>query len=279
MRSLCCKLLNALYMLTLMATLLLIGLPSVAAAGSDIAVSEDSGAEYKAGLASYKSAQYAAALKQFEQAYTLDERNHAALFAQGLALDKLKRYDDASSVLSGLLEKEPTHAKALLLHAVVLERAGKHSDAKAAYMRGLVVNSDDYRLHYGYARVCVALNENESALKSLAKAAELKAPDVNRQYLKAQILAKLGRDREAADLARVILKDRPGHVHAMILLADYLRMENSFEEALALYRKVSETLTTKAYADYYIDVIEQELEEREIEREYQERLKKEKNGQ
>ncbi len=249
------------------------------AAENDVVVNKESGIVYREGLGSFKKGDYDAALRLFQESGKLDARNTAAFFAQALALDKLKRFDEAATVLDSLIVRDKTDKKARMLHALVLERAGKLPEAKKSYEKAIELMPEDYRQHYGRARTAASLEDKNAALESIRAANKLKSGDPEMMYFEAELLTSLGKDKEAAAMAEKILEIQPGHAHALIILADFNRMTESYERALELYHEASKTLATKAYAEHYIDVIEHILEEREIEREYEERLKQEKASQ
>ena len=115
------------------------------------------------------------------------------------------------------------------------------------------------------------------AVKHLSRALELSPGDLNMLNLRARAFKELGQMENAYNDATAILAKNKNHAMARVIAADYLRMNGKLEDAMAEYETAARNIETKAYAEHYIEVIKQKLEEEEIEREYQERLKNQAN--
>lgn len=250
-------------------------IPLRAVHAEETVVNADSGKEYQAGLDLYKKRQYEAALPHFKKAYELDGRNTSALFAEGLAFNSLKRYKEAADVLKLMLEKEPKHEKTLKLYPIIIERLGQTDAALAAYDKSIAALPNDPELYVGKSRIYLGLKKNKEALESLDKALALNPGDIQTMLYKAQTLVTLGKSEEAYQTASAILAQKANHSRALVIVADYKRQKGALDEAMTLYTQAAKDIETKAYAEHYIEVIKQQKEEEEIEREYQERLKKE----
>lgn len=241
-------------------------------------VNAESGAEYNAGLELYRQRRYADALARFEKAYALDERNTAALFAQGLAFNSLKKYPEAASVIERLLKIEPNHDKALRLYPVVLEQAGRNDDALAAYDKALAIIPDNADLNWGRGRVFVRMRKHKEAIPPLETALRLEPANQKIRILLAQTFVSVGRPEEAFKAAETILSAEPNNARARVIVADWKRQQGDYEAAIADYTAAAKNIETKAYSEHFIEVIRQQMEEEEIENEYRERLKKDQSG-
>jgi len=273
-----------------------------------IEVNNESGSEYNAGLSLYKQGKYLQAIPHFQKAYQLDDKNIAALFAQGLTFNKLRKYNEAAEKFKMVLDKNPTHPKALKMYPTSLASAGKIKEALDAYDQSITALPQDYYVLLGKARVFIQIKKYKEALKLLEKAIKLdpKRPElyetmafvyrkqekfddalleyekalklkpgaIRYLYLRAQTFADMGRMKDAGKAAMEVLKKNPAHAHARLIVADYMRLSDRPDEALEEYAKASKNIETKAYAEYYIEVIKQKLEEIEIEKEYETRQKK-----
>ncbi len=270
-------------------------------------VSSESGTEYKTGLELYSAGKYDDAIGHFEKAYTLDSRNVAALFAHGLALNKLGKYKEAAEQFGMVLDKNPVHTKALRLYPAALARTGDTEKILAAYDRAIAKKPDDYSYYLGKARVLIKLKKYDEAVANLHKSIELdskqpavyetlafacreqkklsdalsayekalalKPGDIKYMYYRAQTLFELGKMEEAFDAATQILAHNTNHARARIITADYNRLKGQYDEALEDYSIAAKNIETKAYAEYFIGVINQKLEEIEIEKEWEARQK------
>ena len=231
-------------------------------------VNEESGTAYKTGLDHYKGRRYDEAAAYFMKAYELDNRNVASLFARGLCLNAMKKYKDAGIVLELALEKDPAHEKAMLLYPIVLERAKRFDDAITWYDKGIGFQPDNYNFYWGKGRVYAASEEYGKAIACLDTASTLAPGNTKILLLRSQTLLNLSRDDDAFNAAMAILKLSPDHARARIIAADYKRRAGKLDDALTDYAVAAKNIETKAYAEHYIDVIKQELEEIEIEKEY-----------
>ncbi|MCD6308075.1 MAG: tetratricopeptide repeat protein [Candidatus Latescibacteria bacterium] len=257
--------------------MLLASAVTAAARDNKDVVSEESGVKYRAGLEHFKKREYTKAIPFFKRAYELDERNIAALFAQGLALNNTGGYAEAAKILKLVLVKEPGHVKALLLYPITLERSGQLNEALAAYDAGIKKKPKDYNFYWGKARVYIRKKDGEKAVAALSKALDLQPDNLKIRSLLAQTYADMGRMDDAAREARKVLEKDANRARARVIVADYLRMAGKYGEAMEEYTLAARTIETKAYAEHYIEVIRQKLEEIEIEEEWEAR-QKEKTG-
>ena len=272
-------------------------------------VSSESGTEYKTGLELYSAGKYGEAIGHFEKAYALDSRNVAAIFAHGLALNKLGKYKEAAVKFGMVLDNDPGHTKALRLYPAALAQTGDTEKTLAAYDRVIAAAPDDYYLYWGEARYLIKLKKYDEAVTALHtsieldsqqpevyetlafvcreqkkpgdalsaydKALALKPGDTKYMYYRAQTLFELGKMEEAFDAATQILEKNKNHARARIITADYKRLKGQYDEALADYAIAAKNIETKAYAEHFIGVIKQTLEEIEIEKEWEASQKKE----
>ncbi len=250
--------------------------PVAAFSQEEVAVNADSGNAYRVGLTLFKSGKYSDAAVKFAESYKLDERNINALFAQGMALNKTGKYADAAVLFKQVLEKDPKHEKAHRLLPVALANSGKTDEALKAYNTGIEIFPDNYNLVMGKATMLMKLSKYKEAVPVLEKAASLDKDKV--QILEKIIFAykELGDLDKAYTTAKKVLAKDSTHARALVTVGDYNRVNENYDEALKAYEAASKNIDTKAYAEHYIDVIKQTLEEIEIEKEYQARLEAEK---
>ncbi len=234
------------------------------------AVSAESGQHYEQGLRLFNEGNYSEAFTYFQRAYELDNKNIAACFAMGLSRSREKNYAAAADHFRQALEANPGHAKALRLYPAMLFNAGEFDRAADAYDKALAQETDSIPLNAGQAKTLVKLGRHEDALPYFRNALAGGQPDLGLKYLYAQTLAEAGKPKEAADTALEIITADPDHARARIIAADYLRLSGSLNEALEQYKAAAKDSATRTYAQYYIGEIEFELEEREIERAWEE---------
>ncbi|MCE5248813.1 tetratricopeptide repeat protein [bacterium] len=243
----------------------------VQAQESDV-VNKESGTEYKSGLKLYNEGKYSQAIPYFQKAYSLDNRNTAALFAHGLALNKIGKYREAAAQFEKVLEKEPAHEKALKSLAAAYINAGDNEKALSAYDRGISSAPKDSYYYLGKAKILINLKKFGDALPLIQKARELNPQSMEISEALAQTYVELGRMDDAYEIASDILGKDRNHARARVIVADYKRLKGKLGEALEDYRLAAKNIETKAYAEHFIEVINQKLEETEIEKEYEARL-------
>jgi tetratricopeptide (TPR) repeat protein len=240
---------------------------------SEVSVSPESGTVYREGLEQFNAAHYEEALDRFEEAYRLDQRNINALFARSLALVRLGKHTEAVEILREVLARDEHFEKAHQLLPVALANAGDLEGALAAYDSGIELVGNNTSLVLGKAVLLTKMDRNADAVKVLEQANE-REPD------RTEILEKLAYAyRETGDLesafaaSQKILAHIPDHALALVIIGDYYRLRGEYPAALDAYRKAENDIEMKAYAEHYIEEINRILEELEIEREFEERMK------
>ncbi len=251
---------------------LLLLIPHTVVGQVKVTVNEESGAAYRTGLERYAQGQFAQAIHYFEEAYRFDERNVSALFAHGLALERQKKFKDSAAMFEKVLEKEPLHEKALRLLPIAYNNAGDTDSALAAYDRGIKALPGNYSFYLAKARMLIKLKRLKDAIPIVEKAHEIAPNLIEIDETLAQIYAEDGHIDEALEIATRILAMDAGNVHAHVIAGDYMRLKGKLKEALEHYRIAAKDIETKAYAEHFIEVMEQKLEEKDIENEYDKRL-------
>ena len=197
------------------------------------------------------------------------------MFAQGRAFNNLKKYPEAVAARFRLRKTEPDHDKALRLYPVVLEQAGRNDDALAAYDKALTRIPDNADLNWGKGRVFVRMQKHKEAIPPLEAALRLEPANQKIRLLLTQTYVSVGRPEDAYKAAETILAAEPNNARARVIVADWKRQQGDYEAAIADYTAAAKNIETKAYAEHFIEVIRQQMEEEEIENEYRERLKQE----
>ena len=248
------------------------GVAVVPFAGEPVTVNKESGAAYSIGISFYNAGEYERSLELFQKAYNLDQRNVSALFANGLALNKLNRFVEAAGMYEKVLEQESGHEKALKALVAAQESTGDNEKALAACDRGIAAIPDDEYFPLAKARILMKIDKFEDAVPLLEKAHELEPDNLDITEILMQSLVEVSRIDEAYEHAQKILEQDEDNARAHMVAGDYKRLKGDLEEALEEYEAASQDIETKAYAEHYKEVVEQQLEEKEIEEEYEEQL-------
>lgn len=240
-------------------------------AKDSVVVNPESGAEYRTGLELFNNKNYSEAVLHFQKAYELDSRNLNAQFAHGLTLGKLGKYKEAAVLFQLVLDNDSEHEKALKMLPNVLVKSGDTDKALDFYDRYINAQPDNYEFYLGKAVIYLQQKNYEESIPLLLKVHE-KTPDNIEIYEKLMFAySAIGNSEESYKIAQTILKKDENHARARVISADYKRQKQNYEASLKDYEIAVKNIETKAYAEHYIEVIHQKLEEIEIEKEYQER--------
>ncbi len=120
------------------------------------------------------------------------ERDPRLQFSTGLALAAVEHYSQAEAFFARVLEAVPADFDVLYNLGLAASRAKDYDRARSALTAALAQRPDDVDVLYGLAVVEIALNQKESAIELLAKAARLdpKRPEV--QLVLARTTADIG---------------------------------------------------------------------------------------
>ncbi len=238
-------------------------------AEAEIVVKKESGEEYREGLNLFNEKNYFQAIARFEKAYQFDERNINALFAHGLALSKLKKYREAAEKFQLILERDPKHVKALKMLPASLANSGETEKALAAYDEGIKAIPESYYFYGGKGTLYIKLKKFEKAIPLLENAVKIDPKRIKMQENLMYAYNESGNLEESYKTALKIIEKNNKHALARLIIADYKRLNGKYNEALKDYELAARNIETKAYAEHFIEVIRQKLEEIEIEKEYE----------
>ena len=149
----------------------------------------------------------------------------------------------------------------------------KNDSALAAYDAGIEKIPGNYQLMYGKALLLMKMERNSEAIPLLVEASMLQPGNVDILEKLAYAYRESGDTEHAFETAQIIVGKSAGNGHAYAIIGDYHRMRAEYDDALEAYAVAARNIETKAYAEHYISVIKQTLEEIEIEKEFDERLK------
>ena len=121
------------------------------------------------------------------------------------------RYDEAIGEYRRALQRDPQHKDTLFNIAACLEYQDKLIEALETYRQAASQNPADSDITFRFARVNLKLGKLNDALSYVE---QIKQPDESVYALKARILQALGRDQEALDTYKDLLRLNPDNVQA-----------------------------------------------------------------
>jgi tetratricopeptide (TPR) repeat protein len=193
-------------------------------------------AEGNAALADcyYELGEFDEALVWVRKARALSRANMGPANLEASILIALGRLDEASRIISGILEKEPYNREALFAAGELDIAKGHSADALLRFRDATRRYPDDRRLLISLALVAGSLGDRETSLQYVDRALAQHPDDYRVFYYAGWLDAQAGRIREAIAYTEQALGFRPGYGPALSLLASLRYRSNQYEEAARL---------------------------------------------
>ena len=178
---------------------------------------------------------------------------------QALALDEHGDREGAMNVALRLLEQHPNYEPAIKLKGLLLEEAGRTSEAAAAYEQALkLAPSDaDVLLKAGIYRLTAG--EKEDAIKLLRHCIRILPGDGDAHYYLAQAYHLNGQDNLALSEIRLSLKAEPDNAAVWQKYGELLCSADECEAGLKWLLKAQHSDPTLPRIDYDIALTDYKL--------------------
>ncbi|HEX3086842.1 MAG TPA: tetratricopeptide repeat protein [Pyrinomonadaceae bacterium] len=165
------------------------------------------------GIAALDNRQYPVAIEAFTHAAELDEKYRPmALVNRAIAYIELEQYDEAASILDGVLKANPTLARALFQQARIFVKRGQLDQAETNIRQILAMFPRDRMSLQQLGELCKIKRDYEGALDCFQKILAIDPEDAGAHYNLMLIYRKVGRTDDAKREAKIFadLKDDPG---------------------------------------------------------------------
>jgi hypothetical protein len=175
------------------------------------------------GIALFDQRQYSLAIEAFARAADLDEKYRPmALVNRAMANIELEQYDEAASILDGVVKANPTFARALFQQARIFMKRGQLDLAESNLRQVLAAFPRDRISLQQLGELCKIKRDYQSALECFGRILAIDPEDAGAHYNLMLIYRKLGRTEDARREAKIFadLKDDPG---ALSLANQFLR--------------------------------------------------------
>jgi len=175
------------------------------------------------GIALFDQRQYSLAIEAFTQAADLDEKYRPmALVNRAMGHLELEQYDEAATILDGVIKANPTFARALFQQARIFMKRGQLDLAESNLRQVLAAFPRDRISLQQLGELCKIKRDYQGALDCFGKILAIDAEDVGAHYNLMLVYRKLGRSEDARREARIFadLKEDPG---ALSLANQFLR--------------------------------------------------------
>jgi tetratricopeptide (TPR) repeat protein len=182
----------------------------------------------------YELGEFDQALVWVAKARTLARGNTDLVNLEALILIALGRLSEASSVISGLLAREPYNRDALFAAAELDIAQGRAGDAVTRYREVARRYPDDPRVLVSLALTLGSLGDMEAARTYIERALSRQSEDYRVYSYAAYLDAQGSRLPQAIRYAEQALFYRPGYAPARSLLANLRYRSGQYEEAAQL---------------------------------------------
>lgn len=160
------------------------------------------------GLSYVESGDPRKALEYFDRAIGI-RPNYRFYYNKGTALANLGRYDDAIVSYRKALDANPHYLETKINLASAISDSGRPEEAIPYFLEALGVDPDHFIALYSLALTLYRAERYGEALVHADRAAEIHASNTNTMYLRAAILASLGRTDECLDTLKTLAKTDP----------------------------------------------------------------------
>ena len=138
------------------------------------------------------------AIDEYVQAIDINKQDYDSYYTIANLLTQLDKKDEATQMLSSLLQKKPEYYKATELLGELLIEKEMYKEAVNVYTEGLKYNPTSFELNYSLGIAFTMLNDFQSAKMYYEKAAEINSLVYNTKYSLAEI-AMIYKELEEAE--------------------------------------------------------------------------------
>jgi Tfp pilus assembly protein PilF len=175
------------------------------------------------GIAMFDQRQYPLAIEAFSRAADLDEKYRPmALVNRAMAHIELEQYDEAATILDGVVKANPAMARALFQQGRIFVKRGQLEQAENNFKQVLAAFPRDRITLQQLGELCKIKRDYKGAVDCYEKILAIDPEDLGAHYNLMLVYRKLGRNDDAKREARIFadLKDDPG---ALSLANHFLR--------------------------------------------------------
>jgi tetratricopeptide (TPR) repeat protein len=178
---------------------------------------------------------------------------------QALSLDEHGDRQGAMNLVLSLLEKHPDFEPAVKLKGLLLEEAGRTSEAAAAYEQALKLAPNDADVLLKTGAYKLAAGQKDEAIKLLQHCVKILPGDGDAQYYLAQAYHLNGQDNLALAAIKLSLKAEPDNPPVWQKYGELLCVSEDCETGLKWLLKAQHTDATLPKIDYDIALTDLKL--------------------
>ena len=180
------------------------------------------------------------AIDEYVQAIDINKQDYDSYYTIANLLTQLDKKDEATQMLSSLLQKKPEYYKATELLGELLIEKEMYKEAVNIYTEGLKYNPTSFELNYSLGIAFTMLNDFQSAKLYYEKAAEFNSLAYNTKYSLAEIAMIYKELEEAEKYFLEVLEEDNGELEAdaYFELAKINMIKGEKQKAIEYKRKV-----------------------------------------
>jgi len=175
---------------------------------------------FKLGNLYFSKKQKEDAIKHYTEAYAANSNNYYAVYNMGRCYQDLKKYDNALNWYNESIKIEKHYYPSLHSKARVLFELQRYEESIEAFIKSIHLNKNDSTGYYYIGYCYYMLKNNEEAKKFLDESIKVDKDKENykSRYLKAKILEKEKKTKEAIKLLKEALSINDRYYEAQTLL-------------------------------------------------------------
>ena len=172
------------------------------------------------------------AVDEYVQAIEINKKDYDTYYKVANLLTDLDKKDEATQMLTNLLEKKPEYVEASIALGDLLIETENYKEAVNVYLEALKYSPTNYDLNYNLGIVYTMLNDFQNAKLYYEKAAELNSLVYNTKYSLAEIALIYKELEEAEQYFLQVTEDEELCADAYLELAKIYIIKNDKEKAI-----------------------------------------------
>lgn len=172
------------------------------------------------------------AVDEYAQAIEINKKDYDTYYKVANLLTDLDKKEEATQMLTNLLEKKPEYVEASIALGDLLIETENYKEAANVYLEALKYSPTNYDLNYNLGIVYTMLNDFQNAKLYYEKAAELNSLVYNTKYSLAEIALIYKELEEAEQYFLQVTEDEELCADAYLELAKIYIIKNDKEKAI-----------------------------------------------
>lgn len=172
------------------------------------------------------------AVDEYAQAIDINKKDYDSYYRIANLLTDLDKKEEATQMLTNLLNKKPDYVEATILLGDILIEQENYKEAAIIYSEALKYNPTSYDLNYNLGIVYTMLNDFQNAKMCYEKAAELNSLVYNTKYSLAEIAIIYKELEEAERYLLQVTEDEELCAEAYLELAKISLLKGDKEQAI-----------------------------------------------